>query len=162
MPTCSPIPRTMRSSYDAMIYGSDEQAVQQSLTQALQTIEQLAPDPQGLGNRRILISEYGLFENEPRETHGVRTLFSPPPKTPESTELSCGTCTTTSANRTDNTCRLPAGRGMRNAQRMRSAAALGSFVRMGLPARCSTQSRNIGRRLGAVIGECLGCLLWLR
>ena len=52
------------SSYDAMVYGSNPQSVQQSLTQALQTIEKLAPDPQGLGNRRILISEYGLFENE--------------------------------------------------------------------------------------------------
>ena len=52
------------SSYDAMVYGSNAQSVQQSLTQALQTIEKLAPDPQGLGNRRILISEYGLFENE--------------------------------------------------------------------------------------------------
>ena len=31
------------SSYDAMVYGSDAQSVQQSLTQALQTIEELAP-----------------------------------------------------------------------------------------------------------------------
>jgi hypothetical protein len=52
------------SSYDAMVYGSDAQSVQKSLTQALQTIEKLAPDPQGMGSRRILISEYGLFENE--------------------------------------------------------------------------------------------------
>jgi len=52
------------SSYDAMVYGSDVQSVQQSLGQALQTIEKFAPDPQGMGNRRILISEYGLFESE--------------------------------------------------------------------------------------------------
>jgi hypothetical protein len=52
------------SSYDAMVYGSNAQAVQQTMTQALQTIEKMAPDPQGLGNRRILISEYGLFETE--------------------------------------------------------------------------------------------------
>jgi hypothetical protein len=37
------------SSYDAMVYGSDAQSVPQSLTQAVQTIEKLAPDPQGTG-----------------------------------------------------------------------------------------------------------------
>ena len=45
------------SSYDAMVYGSDAQSVQRNRTQALQTIEELAPDPQGLGTRRILISQ---------------------------------------------------------------------------------------------------------
>jgi hypothetical protein len=65
------------SSYDAMIYGSDAQSVQQSLTQALQTIEKLAPDPLGLGNRRILISEYGLFENEqPGDTWRADAVLS--------------------------------------------------------------------------------------
>ena len=65
------------SSYDAMVYGSDAQSVQQSLTQALQTIEKLAPDPQGLGNRRILISEYGLFENEqPGDTWRANAVLS--------------------------------------------------------------------------------------
>src|SRR6202171_2848633 len=86
------------SSYDAMVYGSDAQSVQQSLTQALQTIEKLAPDPQGLGNRRILISEYGLFENEQPVTHGAPTRFSAPPKMPVSMGLSSGTCTTMSAS----------------------------------------------------------------
>ncbi len=52
------------SSYDAMVYGTNAQWIQQNLTQALQTIAQFAPDPQGMGTRRILISEYGLFENE--------------------------------------------------------------------------------------------------
>jgi len=51
------------SSYDSTL-GPDTASVQQSLTQALQTIDQFAPDPQGLGKRRLLISEYGLFENE--------------------------------------------------------------------------------------------------
>ena len=65
------------SSYDAMVYGTDAQSVQHSLTQALDTIEKLAPDPQGLGNRRILISEYGLFENEkPGDTWRADTVLS--------------------------------------------------------------------------------------
>ena len=65
------------SSYDAMVYGSDAQSVKQSLTQALQTIEKLAPDPQRLGNRRILISEYGLFENEqPGDTRRADAVLS--------------------------------------------------------------------------------------
>ena len=65
------------SSYDAMIYGANAQSVQQSLTQAFQTIEKLAPDPQGLGNRRILISEYGLFENEhPGDTWRADAVLS--------------------------------------------------------------------------------------
>jgi hypothetical protein len=65
------------SSYDAMVSGVDAQAVQQSLTKALQTIEKLAPDPQGLGNRRILISEYGLFETEqPGDTWRADAVLS--------------------------------------------------------------------------------------
>ena len=65
------------SSYDAMVYGSDAPSVQQRLTQALQTIEKLAPDPQRLGNRRILISEYGLFENEqPGDTWRADAVLS--------------------------------------------------------------------------------------
>ena len=65
------------SSYDAMVYGSDVQSVQQSLGQALQTIEKFAPDPQGMGNRRILISEYGLFENEqPGDTWRADAVLS--------------------------------------------------------------------------------------
>lgn len=52
------------SSYDSTAIGSDAQTVQSTLKLALQTIEKMAPDPMGLGNRRILISEYGLFENQ--------------------------------------------------------------------------------------------------
>lgn len=50
------------SSYDSTLAGSDTSSMQQVFAQALQTIEKFAPDPQGMGNRRILISEYGLFE----------------------------------------------------------------------------------------------------
>jgi hypothetical protein len=52
------------SAYDATLDGSDAQSVQQNLDLALQTVEKFAPDAQGLGKRRVLISEYGLFENE--------------------------------------------------------------------------------------------------
>jgi hypothetical protein len=52
------------SSYDSTAIGNDAPSMEQALNQALQTIEKLAPDPMGLGNRRILISEYGLFENQ--------------------------------------------------------------------------------------------------
>jgi hypothetical protein len=65
------------SSYDAMVYGNNAQWIQQNLTQALQTIEKFAPDPQKLGNRRILISEYGLFENEqPGDTWRADAVLS--------------------------------------------------------------------------------------
>jgi hypothetical protein len=52
------------SSYDSTAVGNDAASVEQAMNQALQTIEKLAPDPMGMGNRRILISEYGLFENQ--------------------------------------------------------------------------------------------------
>jgi hypothetical protein len=52
------------SSYDSTAIGNDAQTVQSSLKLALKTIEKMAPDPIGLGNRRILISEYGLYENQ--------------------------------------------------------------------------------------------------
>ena len=52
------------SSYDSTVQASDAASLTQSLTLALTTIDQLAPDPLGLGRRRILISEYGLFENQ--------------------------------------------------------------------------------------------------
>lgn len=52
------------SSYDSTAIGDSASSMQQSFTLALQTIEKLAPDPLGLGNRRILVSEYGLFENQ--------------------------------------------------------------------------------------------------
>ena len=51
------------SSYDSTAIGTDAATVQSSLSLALKTIEKMAPDPMGLGNRRILISEYGLYEN---------------------------------------------------------------------------------------------------
>src|SRR5215469_12711192 len=52
------------SSYDSTVVGSDAQTVGQNLTLALNTINQLAPDPLGLGMKRILVSEYGLYENQ--------------------------------------------------------------------------------------------------
>ncbi|HKW17909.1 MAG TPA: hypothetical protein VJO35_10405 [Terriglobales bacterium] len=52
------------SSYDSTAVGNDAASMEKALNQALQTIEKLAPDPMKLGNRRILISEYGLFENQ--------------------------------------------------------------------------------------------------
>ena len=52
------------SSYDSTTVGNDAPTLQSSLKLALKTIEKMAPDPMGLGNRRILISEYGLFENQ--------------------------------------------------------------------------------------------------
>lgn len=61
------------SSYDSTVFGSDAQTVQQALTLALQTIEKLAPDPLGFGPRRILISEYGLFENQDLDDATWRT-----------------------------------------------------------------------------------------
>jgi len=57
------------SSYDSTSHGSDAGSVQASMNTALKTILKLAPDPLGLGNRRVLISEYGMFENqEPNDT----------------------------------------------------------------------------------------------
>jgi hypothetical protein len=61
------------SSYDSTAFGSDAQTVQQALTLALQTIEKHAPDPLGFGPRRILISEYGLFENQELNDASWRT-----------------------------------------------------------------------------------------
>jgi hypothetical protein len=52
------------SSYDSTAIGSDAATVNQNLTLALNSINKLAPDPLGLGMKRILISEYGLYENQ--------------------------------------------------------------------------------------------------
>jgi len=52
------------SSYDSTTVGEDAASMQQSFNLALQTIEKLAPDPLGMGSRRILVSEYGLYENQ--------------------------------------------------------------------------------------------------
>ena len=40
------------------------QCKRQAFKEALQTIDKLAPDPVRLGKRRILVSEYGLYENQ--------------------------------------------------------------------------------------------------
>jgi len=52
------------SSYDSTTVGKDAHTVEQNLKLALNTIKRLAPDPMGLGMKRILISEYGLYENQ--------------------------------------------------------------------------------------------------
>lgn len=52
------------SSYDSSSAGNDPNTVQANMNLALNTIKKLAPDPLSLGDRRILISEYGLFENQ--------------------------------------------------------------------------------------------------
>lgn len=52
------------SSYDSTLAGTDPNSMQAAMTQALNTIYQFAPDPLKLGSKRVLISEYGLYENE--------------------------------------------------------------------------------------------------
>jgi hypothetical protein len=52
------------SSYDSTAIGNDARSMEKAFNQALQTIDKLAPDPLGLGKRRILVSEYGLYENQ--------------------------------------------------------------------------------------------------
>ncbi len=52
------------SSYDSTLRGSDPTSTAAAMNQALQVIDQYAPDPLGLGKRRIFISEFGLFETE--------------------------------------------------------------------------------------------------
>jgi carboxypeptidase family protein len=52
------------SSYDSTLGGTDPASAAASINEALNVIKSLAPDPLGLGDKRILISEYGLFENE--------------------------------------------------------------------------------------------------
>ncbi len=52
------------SSYDSTLAGVDTISTAASIDEALDVIYHLAPDPLNLGNRRLLISEYGLFENE--------------------------------------------------------------------------------------------------
>jgi hypothetical protein len=51
------------SSYDSSLPGTSASTVNADMNRALDTIMSLTPDPLGLGNKRILISEYGLFEN---------------------------------------------------------------------------------------------------
>ena len=54
------------SSYDSSSIrnGPDAATTRASMNEALNAIKSLAPDPLDLGDKRILISEYGLFENE--------------------------------------------------------------------------------------------------
>jgi len=57
------------SSYDSSLKGTNAAGTASALNEALKAIVRLAPDPLALGNRRILISEYGLFEeSRPAET----------------------------------------------------------------------------------------------
>jgi hypothetical protein len=57
------------SSYDSTTQGTDANSMASYVVEALNTIKSLAPDPLNLGSRRILVSEYGVFENwRPTET----------------------------------------------------------------------------------------------
>ena len=57
------------SSYDSSLSGTDSTSEARAMNQAFSVINSLTPDPLALGSRRMLISEYGLFENErPTET----------------------------------------------------------------------------------------------
>jgi hypothetical protein len=53
------------SSYDSSIIMNvpDAASTRAAMNEALNAIKSLAPDPLGLGDKRIFISEYGLFEN---------------------------------------------------------------------------------------------------
>ena len=54
--------------------GSQQQqqsAVASAMSNALGIIDRFAPDPMGLGKRRIIISEYGMFENQHPAGDGV-------------------------------------------------------------------------------------------
>jgi hypothetical protein len=57
------------SSWDSTMQGNDPASAAAAINQALDTIKKYAPDPLGLGSRRILISEYGVWEKSlPAET----------------------------------------------------------------------------------------------
>jgi hypothetical protein len=57
------------SSDDSTMQGADANSMASYVVEALNTIKSLAPDPLNWGSRRILISEYGVFENwRPTET----------------------------------------------------------------------------------------------
>lgn len=58
------------SSYDSTLAGTDPNSMQAAMQQALATIYRLAPDPLNLGSKRVLISEYGLYENQ-RESEAI-------------------------------------------------------------------------------------------
>jgi len=64
------------SSYDAMVTNKDvttKARTKASLKAALATIDKWAPDPLGLGRRRIYIAEYGVFENDSVQGRPVAT-----------------------------------------------------------------------------------------
>ncbi len=91
------------SSYDSTLQGKDPASMQAAMMQALDTINKLAPDPRGLGAKRILISEYGLYEND-RESEAIwRT------KTVLSTAQSAGLSGAFMWNVFDNECHQPDG-----------------------------------------------------
>jgi hypothetical protein len=55
------------SCYEAMITNKDvttKAKTKASMAAALATIDKWAPDPLGLGRRRIYLAEFGLFEND--------------------------------------------------------------------------------------------------
>jgi hypothetical protein len=57
------------SSYDSTLLGTDSTTLISAMNRALNTIKQFTADPMYLRDRRVLISEFGLFENElPTET----------------------------------------------------------------------------------------------
>jgi hypothetical protein len=58
------------SSYDSTLAGTDPNSMHAAMTQAIETIYRLAPDPLHLGSKRALISEYGLYENQ-RESEAM-------------------------------------------------------------------------------------------
>jgi hypothetical protein len=58
------------SSYDSTLAGTDPNSMQAAMTQAFNTIYKLTPDPLKLGSKRVLISEFGLYENK-REREAI-------------------------------------------------------------------------------------------
>ena len=58
------------SSYDSTLAGNDPNSMQAAMKQALNTIYKFAPDPLNLGSKRVLISEFGLYENQ-RESEAI-------------------------------------------------------------------------------------------
>ena len=129
------------SSYDSTAIGNDANSMQQAFNLALQTIEKLAPDPLGMGNRRILISEYGMYENQ----LAGALVGAPPPSSAqrarqESTVPSCGTSMTTNAcSLMVNPRRLTRPWEIRRVRETRIAAVCGSFALMAATAGCSTR-----------------------
>ncbi|MBI3291520.1 MAG: hypothetical protein HYZ73_01745 [Elusimicrobia bacterium] len=57
------------SAHDSVTTVPPEEAFD-SVTKALQSIDQFAPDPLGLKRKRIFISEFGLYENDPEAGGG--------------------------------------------------------------------------------------------